>query len=94
MSIAFAPRHRSKSHRPGSPSSRPRPSEAEKIFQALRQSPYWAHWQLRVVEHQGEIVLQGRVGSFFHKQMAQELARRCSPQAKIDNRIEVCYRGF
>ncbi len=85
---------RATSKRPSALASEAKPSEVQRIRQVLRQSPYSAHRQLWVVEDQGQIVLQGQVESYFHKQMAQELARQCSPLAKIDNRIEVCYRGF
>ena len=69
-------------------------SPLQRIRQTLRQSPYSVHRRLVVQEDQGQIVLQGQVQSYFHKQMAQELVLRCCPQSRIDNRIEVCYRGF
>ncbi len=66
----------------------------QRIRQTLRQSPYSVHRLLTVLEDQGQIVLEGQVESYFHKQMAQELALRCCPQSQIDNRIQVRYRGF
>ncbi len=97
MSTTLAPKRRLPGTKPSVSPSANRQSasgQVQRILQTLRQSPYSAHRRLCVLEEQGQIVLQGQVESYFHKQMAQELARRCWPQAKIDNRIEVCYRGF
>jgi BON domain-containing protein len=45
------------------------------------------------VEHDGEsIVLRGRVDSFYHKQLAQELVRVAVDGTEVINAIHVVYR--
>jgi hypothetical protein len=44
------------------------------------------------VDQDGEaVVLQGRVGSFYHKQLAQELVRNAIDGAEVVNAIRVIY---
>ena len=38
----------------------------------------------------GRVVLQGTVGTFYQKQMAQEALRRIEGVREIENRLEVC----
>ena len=45
---------------------------------ALRRSPYFAHRAVRFETAEGRVVLRGTVGSYYHKQMAQEILRRCA----------------
>ena len=46
------------------------------------------------VEQEGEcVVLRGRVDSFYHKQLAQELVRVAVDKAEVINAISVDYRG-
>lgn len=46
------------------------------------------------VEHDGEcVVLRGRVDSFYHKQLAQELVRVAVDGAEVVNAISVEYQG-
>jgi osmotically-inducible protein OsmY len=56
---------------------------------ALRQSPYFARRPLRCETEQGRVVLRGTVGSFYHKQMAQEILRRVDGVDRIENHLEV-----
>ncbi|TWU07340.1 BON domain protein [Symmachiella macrocystis] len=39
-----------------------------------------------------DVVLSGVVGSYYHKQMAQESLRRIEGLSRIDNRIQVVIR--
>ncbi len=44
------------------------------------------------VDQDGEaVVLRGRVGSFYHKQLAQELVRNAIDGAEVVNAIRVIY---
>ena len=46
-----------------------------------------------VVEQDGDcVVLRGRVGSFYHKQLAQELVRSAIDGPEVINAINVVYR--
>ena len=46
------------------------------------------------VEQEGEsVVLRGRVDSFYHKQLAQELVRVAVDKTEVINAICVDYRG-
>jgi osmotically-inducible protein OsmY len=56
---------------------------------ALRQSPYFARRGVRFETEQGRVVLRGTVGSYYHKQMAQEILRRVDGVDRIENHLEV-----
>lgn len=56
---------------------------------ALQQSPYLRGRQLRFETSDGHVTLRGVVGSFFHKQMAQEAIRVVAGVRRIDNFLEV-----
>jgi osmotically-inducible protein OsmY len=56
---------------------------------ALRRSPYFAHRAVRFETAEGRVVLRGTVGSYYHKQMAQELLRRVDGVDRIENQLEV-----
>jgi osmotically-inducible protein OsmY len=46
------------------------------------------------VEADGEsVVLQGRVSSFYHKQLAQEVVRNATDGAEVVNAIRVVYHA-
>jgi hypothetical protein len=45
--------------------------------------------QLEIHEYQDRIVIRGRVSSFYHKQLAQELIRLEIGAAAIDNEVRV-----
>lgn len=65
---------------------------ARRVHDALERSPYLgAAQQLRVEEGDGRICLHGRVGSFFEKQMAQEVVRRLDGVEKVDNLLTVAW---
>ena len=61
----------------------------ELVDAALRQSPYFSRRRVKFETERGRVVLRGTVGSFFHKQMAQEILRRVDGVDRIDNQLEV-----
>lgn len=56
---------------------------------ALDGSPHLARKRLRLEASQGRIILDGVVGSYYQKQMAQETLRKIDGVEEIDNRLEV-----
>ncbi len=56
---------------------------------ALRRSPYFAHRAVQFEADRGRVVLRGTVGSYYHKQMAQEILRRVDGVDRIENQLEV-----
>lgn len=65
---------------------------AKRVHTALADSPYLVGaQQLRVEEGDGRISLHGRVGSFFEKQMAQEVARRLDGVERVENLLTVAW---
>jgi osmotically-inducible protein OsmY len=65
------------------------PSLADRVDNALVTNPYLAGRTLRFETDGGRIILQGHVGTWYQKQMAQELVRRVEGVEIIDNRLEV-----
>ncbi len=68
--------------------------EAEPAFNnlvdaALRRSPYFDGRSVRFEAAAGRVILRGTVGSYYHKQMAQEILRRVDGVHRIDNHLEV-----
>jgi osmotically-inducible protein OsmY len=64
---------------------------AQQIDAAISTSPYLTGKKLRFEMHDGHVVLQGRVASFFQKQMAQEALRRIDGVTRIENQLEVTW---
>ncbi len=62
---------------------------AERAWQHLAESPYRELQQVSCATDNGVLVLQGRVSSFYLKQVAQEMARKADGVAAIANRLEV-----
>ena len=56
---------------------------------ALASSPIYALRELHVERQQDGLLLSGRVDSFYHKQMAQELVRAVCDGMKVVNDIDV-----
>lgn len=56
---------------------------------ALRQSQHPALHSLEVTEIDGSIVLTGRVGSYYYKQLAQEAVLQVADGCVIVNNIRV-----
>jgi osmotically-inducible protein OsmY len=59
------------------------------VDEALSQSPYFARRTVRFETQEGDVVLRGRVCSYYHKQMAQEILRRVDGVRRIENQLEV-----
>lgn len=62
-----------------------------KVDSALKSHPNLPRNQLRFEVAEGRVVLQGRVQSYFQKQMAQEALRRIHGVEQIDNQVEVVW---
>jgi osmotically-inducible protein OsmY len=67
------------------------PSLADRVDQAIQTNPYVDGRTLRFETDGGRVVLQGRVKSYFQKQMAQEVIRRVEGVEQIDNCLEVLW---
>lgn len=65
---------------------------ANSVQQALFANPHFPGRHLQVENSEGRIVLKGMVGSYFHKQMAQETVRRVDGVHEVENRLEVTWR--
>ncbi len=65
------------------------PSLAQRVDNAIVTNPYLTGRTLRFETDGGRIILQGTVGTYFQKQMAQELVRRVEGVELIDNCLEV-----
>ena len=63
---------------------------AEQVSSAIQTNPYLAGRKLRFEAGDGRVVLQGKVASYFQKQMAQEALRRIEGILEIENQLEVC----
>lgn len=50
-----------------------------------------AHRKLRFEAHAGQVTLRGVVGSYYQKQMAQELLRGLEGIQRIENQLEVAW---
>ena len=64
-------------------------SLADRVDHALVANPYLTGRTLRFETDGGRIILRGRVGTWYQKQMAQELIRRVEGVELIDNCLEV-----
>jgi hypothetical protein len=59
--------------------------------QALTSSPIHAMHELRVERKNGTMILCGRVDTFYHKQLAQEIVRAVVHGQPLVNSIRVNY---
>jgi osmotically-inducible protein OsmY len=64
---------------------------AERVEGAIALNPYFSTRHLRFETENGRVVLSGIVGTYFQKQMAQEIVRRIEGVREIDNCLEVCW---
>jgi osmotically-inducible protein OsmY len=62
---------------------------AQQVSHAIEANPYLTGRKLRFEAEQGRVVLQGRVASYFQKQMAQEALRYIEGVREIENQLEV-----
>lgn len=67
-------------------------SEAVSPAEMLRHSPIPALRRLHVQETNTEIVISGRVASYYQKQLAQETLMPTADGRRIVNRVEVASR--
>lgn len=56
---------------------------------ALTRSPIHALRSLHVEQHGEQLVLSGRLSSFYYKQLAQELVRSVASDLRVVNSIDV-----
>jgi hypothetical protein len=63
----------------------------DKVFSALESDPYLFRRSLRFESNQGRVRLTGVVGSYYQKQMAQEVVRRLEGVTEVENNLEVCW---
>ncbi len=61
----------------------------DRINTAFNKSPYLAKNQVKFMTNEGYVRLEGKVGSFFQKQMAQEIVRRLDGVQCIENQLQV-----
>jgi osmotically-inducible protein OsmY len=64
-------------------------SMEQQARKALDQSPIHAHRRLDVSQDGDILILQGRVESYYHKQMAQEVVRNICRGVQLVNEIAV-----
>ncbi len=62
------------------------------IHDALSKSPYLTRKLVRCEEAEGRVVVKGKVGTYFQKQMATEVLRNLDGVEQIENRLEVVWR--
>jgi osmotically-inducible protein OsmY len=60
-----------------------------RVQSAIQSSPFVSGRNLRFETCQGRVILRGKVGSYFQKQMAQEALRGVDGVEAIENRLEV-----
>ena len=56
---------------------------------ALVTNPHVAGKRLRVENREGRVVVRGKVGSYYQKQMAQESLLRVEGVEELENQLEV-----
>lgn len=61
----------------------------DRVLTALDDSPYLSRRNFEFQAQDGRVTLRGTVGSYFHKQMAQETLRRLDGVQEIENLLEV-----
>ena len=62
---------------------------ATRIEHAIFHNPHLNHWGMHLKMRKGHIVIEGKVASFFEKQMAQEAVKNIQGVNTIDNRLIV-----
>ena len=61
----------------------------DRVEEAILRCPHLWGRRLHVATDAGRVVLEGVVGSYYQKQMAQETIRRLDGVGWIENRLEV-----
>ena len=63
----------------------------QRVDSAISENPYLSGRKLRFETVDRKVVLKGRVGTYFQKQMAQEAVRSLEGVDTIDNQLEVTW---
>ena len=63
----------------------------DQIEGALSSSPHVPSRQVHVETIDGNVRIEGTVGTFFQKQMAQEVVRRLDGVQRIENQLQVSW---
>ncbi len=61
----------------------------QRAQKALEASPFYALRELQVEQDGGTLLICGRVTSFYHKQLAQEVVRTAAKGVEVVNSIDV-----
>ncbi|MCH2114061.1 MAG: BON domain-containing protein [Pirellulales bacterium] len=64
----------------------------DQVLGALTDSSHFSSREVHADVADGYVRLHGTVGTFYQKQMAQELVRRVDGVEKIENQLEVNWR--
>ena len=70
---------------------REEPTLEDAVHSAINSSPYLASKRVRIETGKGAVKLHGNVGSFFEKQMAQEVVRRLDGVERVENLLQVVW---
>ena len=62
------------------------------VVNALQNNPHVTPRRLYCLENDGRVVLRGKVGSYFEKQMAQESLRNLDGVSEVSNELEVTWQ--
>jgi hypothetical protein len=73
------------------PRTEPRPTLAGRARSVLLTSKIYTLRKLQVEDADGAVILRGRVESFYHKQLAQELIRTAIEGVEVINALQVVY---
>ncbi|MEN0110671.1 MAG: BON domain-containing protein [Planctomycetota bacterium] len=67
------------------------PVLTDRVAEALFTSPYVPSTRVRIEAGDGSVRLHGCVGTFFEKQMAQEVVRRLDGVERVENLLQVSW---
>ena len=59
------------------------------VAEAIENAPHLSNQRLRFETTEGHVTLRGTVGSYFHKQMAQEAVLSVEGVEQLDNEVVV-----
>jgi osmotically-inducible protein OsmY len=65
----------------------------QRVDTAIKANPHLSGNQVYCQEQSGTVVLQGRVSTFFQKQMAQETLKRLDGVEKVINQLVVDWQS-
>lgn len=64
----------------------------DNIHEALSRSPYLTRKLVHCEQADGFVIVKGKVGTYFQKQMATEVLRNIDGVEQIENQLEVVWR--